>query len=82
MVVGVYFNSAYEEVLALASEEVAPPDAEGWDKVSDDAGLGLVAIRALLVENGLTANARAIEWHGMKVRSGRSAAFTTPTPDP
>ena len=82
VVVGIYFNSVYDEIFARASEDTELPDAENWVKVSDDARLGLVAIRTLLIEDGLTTDSPAVNWHGMNSRSGRSPLFASSRPDP
>ncbi len=56
---GIYFKAETNEAVSVASGEQAPSD--GWLKLSDEPGLGLVAVRGLLLERELVDERRALD---------------------
>ncbi len=58
---GIYFNRKTKEVARVALGE-SPPEGE-WKMVSEDAGLGLLAIRRLVAEQGLVDDPETVFWH-------------------
>ena len=61
---GIYFRTATSEVLDVHDGHGQPPGGD-WKHVTEEAGLGLVAVRRLLVEHGLVdgEGAKEVYWY-------------------
>ncbi len=57
---GIFFRTETNEVLSVGGDGDELP-GDGWQSLTDDPALGLVSIRALLVEQGLAAEATAAD---------------------
>ena len=58
---GVYFNSTANEIMSVT--DAAGHPGPQWLHVSDETGLGLLAIRKLLAERGLARDPTAVYWY-------------------
>ena len=59
--IGVYFNRTANEVMSVT--DAAGHPGPQWLHVSDETGLGLLAIRKLLAERGLASDPTAVYWY-------------------
>jgi len=68
---GMYFNPTFNEIVAVGlSQDEHLPAGNGWIKVSDNPRLGLLAVRDLLVRQGLVRHAEVVYWYGLKGSAG------------
>ncbi len=67
-VAGIYFNSERNEVFAKLCEEDSLPGEVSWVRVSFETKLGLMAIREIVVRQGLVNDKETIYWHGLKTK--------------
>lgn len=58
---GIYFNGTTNEITSVTDADGHP--GPQWHHVSDDVGLGLLAIRQLLVERGLVGEGTTVYWY-------------------
>lgn len=61
---GIYYRSETDELTRVDSGGSEPP-GDGWQLLSDDMNMGLLAARALIVERGLRDEAAVTDvyWH-------------------
>ena len=78
---GTYYRPASRELAVILGDE-APP-GRGWQPLTGRTDLGLVALRALLVERGVVGNrdVRAYYWHMPPTEGSETSVFKGQTPD-
>ena len=60
---GIYYRSETDELTRVDSEH-SEPQGDGWQLLSDDTNVGLLAARALIVERGLRDEAAVVKCTG------------------
>ena len=61
MKTGIYYNDITNEITSVTSG--ALPSEAGCTHLTDDAQLGLLAVRAMLIDRGLADDGTAVYWH-------------------
>ena len=58
---GIYYNNITKEITSVTNSDL--PSEAGWRQLTDDPQLGLLAVRALLVDRGLVDEDTTVYWH-------------------
>ncbi len=61
MKTGIYYNDTTREITSVTNGGL--PSEAGWTHLTDDAQLGLLAVRAILVDRGLVDDGTTVYWH-------------------
>lgn len=77
MKTGIYYNDITKEITSVTNGDL--PSEVGWRQLTDDPRLGLLAVRAFLVERGLVDDDTAVYWHlPQPKQAGGPALFCEP----
>ena len=58
---GIYYNQKTKEITSITGGDLL--SGSGWMHVTDDARLGLLEARAVLVDHGLVEDGLTVYWH-------------------
>ena len=58
---GIYYNNITKEITSVTNSDLL--SEAGWRQLTDDPQLGLLAVRALLVDRGLVDEDTTVYWH-------------------
>ena len=61
MKTGIYFNGRTNEIMSITDEKISV--GSDWRFLTSQATLGLLAVRGVLVEQGLVCDEKAVYWH-------------------
>lgn len=61
MKTGIYYNDTTKEITSVTNGVL--PSEDEWTHLTDDAQLGLLAVRAILVDRGLVDDGTTVYWH-------------------
>ncbi len=61
MKTGIYYSDITKEITSVTND--ALPSEDRWTHLTDDAQLGLLAVRAILVDRGLVDDVTAVYWY-------------------
>ncbi len=79
MKAGVYYNDITHEITSVTNSDL--PSGAGWTHLTDEAQLGLLAVRAMLIDRGLVDDDRAVYWHLPQPERAEGLALVCEPPD-